>query len=99
MVRYSFNSDEQMASDSVTDNLGLVQANQYMVVFIPASKKALPFRVITRKNYGRENVPYGALPVTASTAYSGLTSADTVTGTAAVGQIPGRAYNSTAVAF
>jgi len=74
----------------VVDELGLVLENQLLTVYIPATKKALVFRILSRVNRGNEVFNYGALP---------LSSGDTLNtydaGTVSVpadGVIPARGY-------
>lgn len=77
----------------VTDQYGLVNDNRYMVVFVPANARALPFRVISRHNRGGEVLPYGSIPIDAAEVWA---SYDGGTTTAPVDNvIPNRAYTST----
>jgi len=72
-----------MAYSKVTDEYGLVNENEYITAFVPATKKAFIFRVLARVNAGKEVVDYGAIPA-AVTAATALTSPP-ATGGAAVG--------------
>jgi len=47
--------------------LGLVPDNSYFVVEIPATRKVLPFRVVTRVNHGYEVINYGLVPIPSGT--------------------------------
>jgi len=86
-----------VAYHKVTDKNGLVEDNHYMVVFIPASEKALPFRILARQNRGGEIIDYGSIPITASETWG---SYDGGTTTAPDdGVIPSRGFTSTAKSF
>jgi hypothetical protein len=50
---------------SVVDRLGLVVENSYLTIYIPATRSALVFRVISRSNRGFEVFDYGPLPLSA----------------------------------
>lgn len=77
----------------VTDDYGLVKDNEHLVVFVPGSKKALPFRVLARHNRGGEILNYGSIPITSGEAWG---SYDGGTTTApADNVIPNRAYTMT----
>jgi hypothetical protein len=47
----------------VVDELGLVLENEHLVVYIPATAKALVFRVKSRVNRGFEKLHYGPIPL------------------------------------
>jgi hypothetical protein len=47
----------------VVDELGLVLENEHLVVYIPATAKALVFRVKSRVNKGFEKLHYGPVPL------------------------------------
>lgn len=49
--------------DKVIDQLGLVLENQFLTVFIPITKRALVFRILSRINKGYEQLCYGSLPL------------------------------------
>lgn len=74
----------------VIDQLGLVNDNRYMVVFIPANARALPFRVISRHNRGGEVLPYGSIPITNGESWASYDGGTTTAPAANV--IPNRAY-------
>jgi len=59
-----------MAYNKVLDEYGLVNENEYITAFVPATKKAFIFRVLARVNAGKEVIDYGPIPstVTAATA-------------------------------
>lgn len=96
-VRERNQEGDIVAYPKVTDKYGLVENNNYLVVFVPASEKAIPFKVLARQNYGGEVLNYGALPITASEVW-GSYDGGTTTAPAA-GVTPGRAYTSTAKSF
>lgn len=48
----------------VVDNLGLVEENNFLTVYLPILKKALIFRIVARRNKGFEVLNYGSLPLT-----------------------------------
>jgi len=76
----------------IIDELGLVVENENLVVFVPAIKKALIFRILSRRNRGYEHIPYGRIPLTAGTIvnnYDGGT-----TSVPADGILPARSYTS-----
>lgn len=76
--------------DRVVDELGLVRENEYLVLYIPATTKALVFRVVSRYNKGFEVVDYGPLPLKAGTILPTLDG-----GTTSVpedGVLPARSY-------
>ena len=52
--------------DKVTDEYGLVTEGEYLTAFIPATGKALVFRVKSRINRGYERFHYGPLPIPAN---------------------------------
>jgi len=52
--------------DRVVDELGLVLEGEHLTVFIPATSKALVFRVKSRVNRGFERFHYGPLPLPAN---------------------------------
>jgi len=71
-------------------NRRLVQENEYLVVFIPATETALVFRVTSVANAGREHIHYGPLPISEGDVLSTLDG-----GSVSVpedGVLPGRAY-------
>lgn len=75
---------------SVLDEYGLVVPGEHLVAFIPATNKALVFRVLARINKGYEVYNYGPLPLAAG---ESLNSYDG--GTVSVpadGVIPARGY-------
>jgi hypothetical protein len=77
---------------NVTDSYGLVQENENLVAFIPATSKALVFRVKSRVNRRYEQLNYGGLPLT-----SGTTLPTFEGGSVSVpadGVIPARAYTT-----
>lgn len=83
--------------DGVVDELGLVKENNLMVVYFPASDRALVFRVVSRANKGREVLNYGPLPLTA-----GMTLASYDGGVVSVpanGVMPARSYTSRGISF
>lgn len=95
-----------MAMPDVTDEYGLVNVNEYLTAIIPATKKALIFRVMSRINAGSEEFNYGALPITAAivaatTAYSNETAGTWVAAAAnGVGGVIGsESYNTTSFSF
>jgi hypothetical protein len=47
----------------VVDELGLVKANNFLALYIPATAKALIFRVKARVNSGCEVLDYGPIPL------------------------------------
>jgi hypothetical protein len=71
--------------------------NEILAVYIPATKKFIPFRILAIANRGFEEINYGALPIkSGSTLYTydgGTTTAP------ADGVIPGRAYTSGGLVF
>jgi hypothetical protein len=74
----------------VLDDLGLVRVNNFLVTFLPASEKAMVFRIRARANEGYERLAYGPLPLT-----SGTTLYTFEGGTATVpadGVMPARSY-------
>ena len=78
--------------NKVTDEYGLVLEGEYITVFIPATSRALIFRVKSRVNRGYETIDYGPLPLTA-----GSTLPTFEGGSASVpadGVIPARAYTT-----
>lgn len=75
----------------VLDALGLVPENQYLTVFIPATGRALVFRVGIRWNRGAEVLHYGPLPLVAGEAMS--TYEGGTVSVPADGVIPARAYS------
>jgi len=81
----------------VTDQFGLVKDNEYLVVFLSPTNRALVFRVRGRSNAGREVFNYGPLPINAGTSlmtYDGgsTTAPDN-------GVLPGRGYTPTGITF
>ncbi len=50
-------------SNGILDKLGLVKANNYLVLSFPQWKGILGFRVVARVNEGYERINYGPLPV------------------------------------
>jgi len=79
----------------VVDSLGLVRTNNFLVVYLPASEKAMVFRVKSRANEGYEKLPYGPLPLT-----SGQTLYTFEGGTVTVpadGVFPARSYTPEAL--
>lgn len=81
----------------VLDQLGLILENSFLTVYIPASQKALVFRVISRQNKGAEEIPYGPLPLPSGTP---LPTYDGTTATVpADGVIPSRAFTSKGLRF
>ena len=84
-------------SNGVTDQYGLVKEGKYLTMFIPATMKAVVFRVLARQNPGREVYNYGSLPSTTSTTfptYAGSSGTPT-----AAGQIPGASYTTSGFQF
>jgi len=51
--------------DKVVDQLGLVLEGEHLTLFIPATSRALVFRVRSRANRGFERFHYGPLPLPA----------------------------------
>jgi len=83
---------------SITENRypPVLNDNDYLVTFIPATKKSLVFRVVTRANV-YPNMYYGALPLV-----SGETLPTLDGGSVAVpanGVLPARAYTSSGKSF
>jgi hypothetical protein len=81
----------------VTDELGLCPENSFLTAFIPATSKALVFRVKSRVNRRYEVLSYGPLPLT-----SGTTLPTYEGGSVSVpadGVIPARAYTKDGLAF
>jgi len=56
----------------VTDELGLCLEGEHIVAFIPATSKALVFRVKSRVNRRYEQLNYGPLPLTSGTVLPNL---------------------------
>lgn len=52
--------------ERIVDELGLVCEGEYLVVYIPATNKAIPFRVLSRLNKGAEKLHYGSIPLEAN---------------------------------
>ena len=81
----------------VVDGLGLVKENRFLTVYIRATNRAFPFRVVTRWNRGYEVINYGPLPLdegdTLPTYDGGTTSVP------ADGVMPARAYLRTGTSF
>jgi hypothetical protein len=77
---------------SVTDKLGLVNENSYLVVYFPATGTAIPFRVVSRVNKGFEAFDYGPLPIT-TTMFLASYDGGTVSPPAS-GVLPARSYTS-----
>jgi len=75
---------------SVVDRFGLVNENNYLVVYFPATGTAIPFRVLARVNKGFEVFDYGSLPITTTTTLSSY-DGGTVT-PPANGVLPARSY-------
>lgn len=81
----------------VTDSYGLVNENEHLVMFIPATKRALIFRVLARNNPGTEVLNYGALPID-----SGSTMSSYDGGSVSVpadGVMPSRGYTNTSTSL
>jgi hypothetical protein len=76
--------------DRVTDELGLVEENGYITVFIPANQLALVFRVRARINRGAEVINYGPIPISSGETLKTLDGGSTTA--PADGVIPARAY-------
>lgn len=53
--------------DRVVDSYGLVLENEFLVTYIPATEKALVFRVRSRTNRGFERFHYGPIPIPSGT--------------------------------
>jgi len=71
---------------SVVDKLGLVNENQYLALYMPATGSALVFRVVSRVNKGFEVFDYGLLPISAGASlstYAGTTTSAPAAGTLA----------------
>jgi len=81
----------------ITDRLGLVVDNGLLVALIPATRRALVFRVIGRANKGYEVFDYGPLPLTSGTTLSSY-DGGTVT-VPADGVLPARAYTTRGISF
>ena len=82
---------------AVDDSLGLVNSNEYLAMFIPFTKSAQVFRILSRQNPGMELINYGPLPLTTS-----MTLGTIDGGTAAVpaaGVMPARSRNTTSMQF
>lgn len=86
-----------MAYPKVTDRYGLVEDNRYMVVFIPASEKALPFRILARQNRGGEILDYGSIPITSGETWGSYDGGTTTAPADDV--IPNRGFTNTAKSF
>jgi hypothetical protein len=76
----------------VTDELGLCLENEHLVAFIPATSKALVFRVKSRVNRRYEQLNYGPLPLTSGTMLPTFEGGST--SVPADGVIPARAYTT-----
>jgi hypothetical protein len=100
-----------MAYNKVLDEYGLVNENEYITAFVPATKKAFIFRVLARINAGKEIVNYGTIPssVTAATAMAspaatggaavGVNEPQATTTWAGDGTIGGMSFNTTSFSF
>ena len=86
-----------MAYSNVDDDYGLVNPNEYLTVFIPATKKVMIYRVLARQNPGLEMLNYGCLPLPVTS--GGMGTLDGGTATATSGIIPSRAVTSRAIQF
>jgi len=63
--------------DRVLDSLGLVRSGEYLVAYIPATERALVFRVRSRLNEGREVYNYGPIPLKTGTSLPTYTGGST----------------------
>jgi len=79
-----------MATNYVTDKLGLVNENEHLTVYFPQNNKAMVFRVVSRYNAGFETIDYGKLPITASTILKTYEGSNVTV--ASTGRFPPRAY-------
>jgi hypothetical protein len=77
---------------NVTDSYGLVQENEHLTAFIPATSKAFVFRVKSRVNRRYEQLNYGPLPLTSGTMLPTFEGSSTFV--PADGVIPARAYTT-----
>lgn len=77
----------------VLDRKGLVNANEHLVMFVPATKRAFIFRVIARNNPGSEVLNYGALPISSGESMSSYDGG--AVAVPADGVMPARGYTST----
>jgi len=75
---------------SVVDRFGLVNENQYLTLYMPATGTALVFRVVSRVNKGFEVLDYGLLPISSGASLSSYTGT-TITAPAA-GTLPPYSY-------
>jgi len=82
--------------NKVTDEYGLVLEGKYITVFIPATSRALVFRVKSRVNRGYEIINYGPLPLTAGSTLPTFEGGSV--SVPADGVIPARAY-TTGISF
>lgn len=76
----------------VVDDMGFVLEGQLLTVFIPATKRALVFRVQARNNEGMEWYTYGTIPTTTSDSLSTLDGSSATP--SATGTLPSRAYTT-----
>ncbi|MHC1623359.1 MAG: hypothetical protein ACXQTR_02060 [Candidatus Methanospirareceae archaeon] len=82
---------------SVVDDLGLVLENQFMTGYIPATNRAMVFRVVSRVNKNYEVFNYGPLPLSAGDVLSSYDGG--VAPVPADGVMPARAYTTGGIKF
>lgn len=77
---------------AIVDKYGLVKDNELLVVYYPATNKAMVFRVVSRQNKQFEVWDWGTLPTTAGTV---LNTYDGTTKTVGFnGELPARSYTT-----
>jgi hypothetical protein len=82
---------------SIVDKFGLVNENNYMVLFFPATRTALIFRVVSRVNRGFEVFDYGPLPITTNMTLSSYDGGAVTP--PADGVLPARSYTTSDITF
>ena len=86
-----------MGYSNVDDEYGLVNPNEYLTVFMPATKKVMIYHVLARQNPGMEVINYGAIPLPTTSGAMGTLDGGTATATSGV--IPSRAITTRPVQF
>jgi hypothetical protein len=86
-----------MAYSNVDDEYGLVKTNEYLTMFIPATKKVMIYRVLSRQNPGLEMLNYGPIPLPVTSGAMGTLDGGTTTATSGV--IPSRGVTTRPIQF